>query len=195
MTLLLPEALRPEVQVRAATVDTFTDEGSGGFTARLVPYEVEVELFPGLREVFTRGALRGAEKDPARVKVMSEGHSGIVIGRAIALEDRDDGMWGTFRFTGDQLAQDTRAKMVGDEDGKFLDEVSVEFQQLPAHRSVTELPGGVLLVRHDRARLLGMSPVAHGAYGRKAVAVSARAAADIDEARRVAIEMLASLTA
>lgn len=194
MTLQLPDLLRPEVQTRAVSVEGFTDEGNGGFTARVVPYDVEAELAPGLWEVFTRGSLAGAVKDPGRVKVMSEAHGPVVIGRAITLEDRADGMWGTFRFTGDQLAQDTRAKMIGDEQGSFLDELSLEFQQLPAHRVIANRPGGGVLVRHDKARMLGLAPTAHGVYGRSATVSSVRQV-DTDEQRRAAVAFLASLTA
>lgn len=186
--LTLPSDLAEMVQRRAAAVAQLTD--TGGFVARLVPYERPTQLWDGLSEVFTRGAFAAAVKDPGRVKVMDQGHGRDVIGRATQLDDRADGIWGVFEFAKSQTAQDVRELLAGG----YLDEVSIEFQQLPKHRTVSETAEG-MLVRHDQARLLGIAPVAHGQYGRGAKVTSARSEADarLDRARRAAVDMLRAL--
>lgn len=185
----LPSEFAAEVQYRAARVDSISD---GTFSGRLVPYEVEIELFPGLREVFARGAFAKAVKDPARCKVMSEGHGRTVIGMATELQSRDDGLWGVFKFASTQDAQDARAKMV---DG-FLDELSVEFRTIRDAMVITTV-GEDQVWRHKRAQLLGVSPVPHGAYGRTALVSSARSvdAAKVEKARADAQRLLAGLNA
>jgi HK97 family phage prohead protease len=183
----LPNESRPDVQLRTVALDS---AGDGSFTGRLVPYESPVELWDGVWEVFSRGALSAAVKDPGRVKVRGVDHERSVIGMASELTDRTDGLWGTFRLAGTAAAQEARALM----DGGFVDELSIEFQQLPKQRTITERDDGSMLIRHDRARLLGVAPAGHGAYGRGATVVSVRSL-DLDGARQRELAILRALRA
>lgn len=186
----LPSELLSLVQHRRAAVEGVSDDGS--FTGLIVPYEVEVELFPGLREVFARKSLRAAVKDPARVKVMDESHGAAVVGMAVELQDREDGLWGRFTFAPTQDAQDVRTKLAGG----FLDELSIEFRQIRDAQKIEHRDDGTILVRHMRAQVLGVAPVAHGAYGRSALVDSARSGKPdrIELARRDTARLLALLS-
>ena len=142
-----------------------------------VPYEVETELLPGIYEVFTKGAFAAAQKDPGRVKLRGVGHDRSVIGHALSVEDMADGVH-------------VRMKVVDTSDGMdalklmragSIDVFSCEFVGMPRHQRVSEDRRG-LHVRHDRARLVGVSPVPEGAYGRAASIVSVR------DSRKAALE-------
>lgn len=169
-TLTLPQLYRTPVQTRSATVSALAaDERL--VELRAVPYGVETRLSPSLVESFQPRAFSNAQKDPGRVKLWA-GHStvgGSPVGWAESVEDRADGVFVRMRVShtaaGDDLLTLAR-------DG-VLDEASVEFQPIPADMQVTRR-GDDTVVRHKRARLLGVALVPHGAYGREAVVLSVR---------------------
>jgi HK97 family phage prohead protease len=169
-TLPMPALFGEAVQTRSATVDAL-DVDQRVVELRAVPYSVETRLGPRLVETFHPRAFANAGKDPGRVKLWL-GHSttgGQPVGGAELVEDRADGVYIRARVSathaGDELLTLAR-------DG-VLDEASVEFQPIPADMQVTRR-GEDTLVRHRRARLLGVALVAHGAYGRNAVVLSVR---------------------
>jgi len=177
------------VQVRAAKVESIDDD-TGVVEVRMVPYEVEAELDTGLYEVFTRGAFAGAVGNPSRVKVTDQQHNrSVVIGNAIELRDSDDGHYGKLRIADTVAGRDVLTLLRAG----VLDEMSVEFAPMRKHMRVAQRDGGTL-IRHDRAVLLAVSPVAAGAYGRDARVLSVRAA-EVDRTRERELAYLASLTA
>lgn len=171
-TLLLapPELYRSPIQTRSATVSALhPDERMIELCA--VPYGTETRLSPSLVESFQPRAFGNAAKDPGRVKLW-HGHStvgGQIVGSAASVEDRADGVYIRARVSqtaaGDDLLTLAR-------DG-VLDEASVEFQPIATDMVVTRR-GDDTVVRHKRARLLGVALVPHGAYGRGAVVLSVR---------------------
>jgi HK97 family phage prohead protease len=175
------------VQVRAAKVEDVDDE-HGTVRVKLVPYEVEAELWDGAMEVFTRGAFAAAVGNPSRCKMTDQQHNrNVVIGNAIELRDEPDGHYGTLRIADTVAGRDVLTLLRAG----VLDEMSVEFQPMRKHMRVTNREGGVL-IRHDKATLLGVSPVSEGAYGQGARLLSVRAA-EADRARERELAYLASL--
>lgn len=177
------------LQVRAATVED-VDAEQGIVELKIVPYEVEVELDVGLHEVFSRGAFAAAIGNPSRCKMTDQQHSrSVVIGNAIELRDEDDGHYGRIRIADTVAGRDVLTLLRA----KVLDEVSVEFMPMRKFMQVQRREGGDVLVRHDRAVLLGVSPVGAGAYGRDARVLSVRDA-EADRARERELAYLASLS-
>lgn len=169
-TVTLPAQYLTPVQTRSATVAALSPD-ERVVELRAVPYGVETRLSPNLVESFAPRAFSNAVKDPGRIKLWA-GHStvgGQPVGWAQSLEDRSDGVLMRMRVShtaaGDDLLTLAR-------DG-VLDEASVEFQPIPADMVVTRR-GDDTVVRHKRARLLGVALVPHGAYGRDAVVLSVR---------------------
>ena len=185
-----PELYRTPVQTRSATVDAL-DVEERRIVLRAAPYGVETRLAPGLVESFAPHAFRNASKDPARVKLWA-GHStegGSPVGWAEGIDDEAAGPLIRMRVSGTAAGNDllTLAR-----DG-VLDEASVEFQPIPEDMKVTRR-GDDTVVRHTRARLLGVALVTHGAYGRGAVVLSVRAEL-VDKAREEWIARLRCRTA
>lgn len=165
--------LTPEPQTRSATVEAL-DTDQRVVELRAVPYGVETRLGPRLVEVFHPRAFANAAKDPARVILYSQ-HStdgGVPVGRAEVVTDTADGVVIRARVSDTAAGTDllTLAR-----DG-VLGQASVEFQPIPDDMQVTRR-GEDTLVRHRRARLLGVALVPHGAYGEHATVLSVRAAA------------------
>lgn len=179
----------PPLQTRAALVQDL-DVDTGIVQCRLAPYEVEAQIDDGLFEVFTRGAFSAAVDNPARCKMSNQGHDrSTYLGRATMLRDADDGLYGTIKVS-DTVAGRDLLVLLRDE---VLTEVSVEFR--PQRRRMrVERRDGNILVRHDKATLVGVSPVANGAYGDSARVLSVRAA-QADRARERVLAHLQSLTA
>jgi HK97 family phage prohead protease len=161
-----------EVQVRAAEVTGVDDDGT--VEARLVPYEHEIELSDGLYEVFTRGAFAGAVGNPSRCKVTDQGHQRqVVIGHAVELRDADDAHYGRLKIADTSQGRDVLALFRAGS----LTELSIEFRMQRRHYSITPRPGGGKVLRHEKATLLGVSPVGAGAYGEQARILAVREAA------------------
>jgi HK97 family phage prohead protease len=177
------------VQVRAASI-TNVDDDQGTVDVKLVPYEVECELGPGIWEVFSRGAFASAVGNPSRCKMTDQQHNrAVVIGNAVELRDEQDGHYGRLRIADTVAGRDVLTLLRAG----VLDEMSVEFAPVRKSMHVINRDGGVLL-RHDKATLLGVSPVSAGAYGQDARLLSVRAA-EADRARERELAYLASLDA
>lgn len=172
------------LQVRAARGFTLTEDGE--FTGRAVPYGRPVELMPGLREVFLPGAFTAQMKDPGRVKVAYR--HGEIIGRAVDLEERDDGLWMRGRISDDADLPEAR-KALAQLRGGLVDELSVGFQSVKGGTVITEDDQGTLW-EHRRAALREVSVVPWGAYGRNARVTAVRSNAD---SVRVLVEQIAAL--
>lgn len=179
-----------DLQIRAtvATVEGI-DEDTGLVDAKLAAYEVEAELEPGLVEVFTRGAFGAACGNPSRVKVSNQGHDRrTIIGHAVELRDETDGLYGSLRIPPTSWGRDVLELL---RSGTLTD-LSVEFRPQKRHVVVARREGGGVLVRHNKATLVGVSPVALGAYGQEARVLSVREAAR-DYARERALAQLSTL--
>jgi HK97 family phage prohead protease len=165
-----PDLYRSPVQTRSATLAAL-DVDERLVELRAVPYGVETRLATHLVELFSPRAFANAGKDPARVKLWDK-HStdgGHPVGWAEAVEDRADGVYIRARVSQTAAGNDllTLAR-----DG-VLDEASVEFQPIPGEMHVSRR-GEDTVVKHRRARLLGVALVTHGAYGRGATVLSVR---------------------
>jgi HK97 family phage prohead protease len=188
-TMSLARFEADQVQVRRADV-TGVDEDAGVVEARIVPYEHEVLLADGLWEVFSRGAFAAALSNPSRCKVTDQGHQRqVVIGHAVELREADGALEGKLRIADTSHGRDVLALIRSGS----LTELSAEFLPQRRHMKVIQRAGGVL-VRHDRAILLGVSPVGVGAYGDEARVLSVREA-ESDRRRELILAQLAGLTA
>lgn len=157
---------------------------------RLMRYETEAEVDESLFETFTRGAFKASTGNPSRVKVSNQGHDrSIVIGQASELRDEEDALYGVLRIAATTTGNDVLTLMRE----RMLEELSVEFRAQKRYMRVTRSERG-LHVRHDRAVLCGVSPVAAGAYGEGSRVLSVREA-QRDQEREKALAFLNSLTA
>lgn len=143
--------------------DNITVEGSD-IRGRAVPYDVTIQLMPGIYERFEKGSFSRQLVDPARVKVCLE--HGQVVGKVDRLEERDDGLW----FEGgisksNAIPEAAKARAMLDEE--LADELSVGFQTVKGGTRA-ERTGDETTYIHSRARLLEVSLVPWGAYGRDA---------------------------
>jgi uncharacterized protein len=176
------------VQFRDAEV-TSVDMDEGTILLRAAPYDVEAQLDPQLWESFARGTFAAAGAAPHRCKLF-HGHTtagGHLIGKALDVEDRSDGVWVRARFANTAAGVEARELA---HDGT-LDQCSVEFRAIPECYRVTRRRDG-LHVRHTRAHLQGVALVPHGAYGEGAFVASVRDA-EADHRREQIIAHLRSL--
>lgn len=177
------------VQVRQAEVVGVEDDGT--VDAKIVPYEVEAPLSDGLWEVFTRGAFSAAVGNPSRCKVTNQGHDrAVVIGHAIALRDEEDGHYGKLKIADTSQGRDVLALLRAGS----LSELSVEFKMQRRGYRFSPRAGGGQLLRHDRATLVGVSPVGAGAYGDQARVLAVRDA-ETERKRERVLALLHGLTA
>lgn len=187
--VILPASLDHDgVQVRRAQVEDVREDGL--IECRLAPYEVEGELAEGLSEVFTRGAFSAAVGNPSRCKVTDQGHQRqVVIGHAAELRDEADGLYGRLKIADTAAGRDVLTLLRSGS----LSELSVEFR--PQKKFWKRLPraDGGHLWRHDRATLVGVSPVGAGVYGEEARVLAVREAARAS-AREQALARLGRLT-
>lgn len=181
-------------QWRAADVEHF-DPREGTVLVRAAPYNMEAQVGPQLFEQFARGTFGAAAAAPHRVKLFLThgGPTAVPIGRATTVEDRKDGVWSQFKFSNTAAASDARELA---SDGT-LDQVSVEFRAIEDGTGYTwrHLSDGVH-VKHNRAHLLGVALVPHGAYGEGGFVAQVRSAdvmAGIPDTMRA--EVLAHLRA
>jgi HK97 family phage prohead protease len=119
-----------------------------------------------------------AAKAAHRVKLWHE-HDGPLIGRAVNVEDRPDGVWVRSKFSNTPPGQEARELA---RDGT-LDQCSVTFKPMDDWYKRTDKPDGIHF-RHSRAYLLGVALVAHGAYGDEAYLAEVR---DADPDKAVAM--------
>jgi HK97 family phage prohead protease len=189
VTIDTPGAVNPtndllsgELQTRAATV-VGVDRKRGIIDALLATYEQQAQVDHDVYEVFTRGAFASSVSAPHRVKVSNQQHDmKVTIGRALQLRDEHDGLYGSLRIADTSAGRDVLTLLEEEEDGHaILDELSVEFLPQKRGMKVEKLAGGGLLIRHDKAILKGISPVAHGAYGRGSRVLAVRAQTIYDE--------------
>lgn len=165
-----PELDDDGVHVRRAQVEGVSDEGL--IECKIAPYEHEVELVEGsVFEVFSRGAFAAACGNPSRVKVSNQGHDrSIIIGHAVELRDAEDGLYGRLRIADTSHGRDVLALFRSGS----LSELSVEFRPKQRYWKRSAREGGGQLWRHNRAELLGVSPVGAGAYGDEARVLAVR---------------------
>lgn len=171
------DLLAAEAQTRAATVvDVDTDRGT--IDALLVTYGQRAQIDHDLFEEFTRGAFASAVAAPHRVKVSNQQHDmKVTIGRAVEIREESDAVYGRLHIADTAAGRDVMTLLREE----ILDELSIEFLPQKRYMKVEKLPEGGLLVRHERAVLKGVSPVAHGAYGRGSRVLAVRAQTIYDE--------------
>lgn len=142
---------------------------------RLVPWGRVVETQNGL-EMFERGAFSDAK--PAEVLLMGlehEVHMGLgqsgqpvmtrhPVGKAIALDDREDAQYATYRVA--RTARGDEVLALADEG--IVTGVSLEFAEVPGGTEVRN-QGGRRLSVHKRARLSGASTTYRPTYQEAAV--------------------------
>lgn len=183
-----------QIQTRKAAVED-VDTEQGIVEARLMTYEVEAELEAGLFEVFSRGAFAAAIGNPSRVKVSDQGHQrSVIIGHAMELREDDDSLVGRLRIADTSHGRDVLTLLKPGPNGEppVLTDLSVEFRPQRRHVQVDRRDDG-LHIRHEKAVLVGVSPVGEGAYGAAARVLAVREA-ERDRAREKALAYLASLT-
>lgn len=168
---VLSEMESGSVQPRSAPVDNFTAEDNGTFTGRAVPYGLEVELMPGLKEVFEPGAFARQVSSAHRIRIAYR--HGEIVGRVLEMEDREDGPYIRAEIADDPDIPDGR-KALALLRRKLVDELSVGFRQLKKGTRVEHTSDGSTLVRHFRAHMEEVSVVPWGAYGRGATVTSVR---------------------
>jgi len=158
------------IQHRSATLHALNTE-QRIIELRAVPYDYETQIDEHMFEAFEKRAFARAVKDPERCKLWLR-HSvdgGRIVGQALKVEDRDDGLWLETRVSktpaGDELL--TLA------DDGVLDEASIEFAPI-REAMIVRRRGEDLVVRHRRAHLKGVAVVPHGAYGRQALVTAVR---------------------
>lgn len=169
-----PEAFLRDLEASVVTCrrgEGFADRmdirpADGRLSGRAVPYGHTVELLPGtLLERFEPGAFAPQLRDPSRVKICLE--HGQVVGRARTLDEREDGLYfdGLVSDSPD-IPEARRARaLLGEE---LLDELSIGFATVAGGSTFETQDDGSTLVRHHRARLLEVSLVPFGMYGREA---------------------------
>jgi HK97 family phage prohead protease len=174
------------VQHREATIEHL-DTDKGVLVCRAVPYDVEVALDRELHESFAPRAFERACNSASRCK-MWMGHDGPLVGHALTVEDRPDGVWVEAKFSNTVNAVEARELAA---DGT-LDQVSITFKPSFDHMRVTRKSDG-LHVRHSRAGLMGIALVPHGAYDTHAYVASVRAE-EVDREREARIAALRALS-
>jgi HK97 family phage prohead protease len=164
--LELPTRYR-SVQERTADIEV-VDPDKGTITMRAAPYDVEAQIDRELFESFAPKTFSAASKAPHRTKMWHR-HGGPLIGHALSVEDRADGLWIDARFS-NTLAGNEARELAAD---KSLDQVSITFRPMAEWMKIQRRGDG-LHVRHSKAYLLGVALVEHGAYAEGAYIASVR---------------------
>ncbi|MGW3992217.1 HK97 family phage prohead protease [Amycolatopsis sp. NPDC004772] len=145
-------------------------QGGDGRTVvgRAVPYGVDQVINRSLTERFQLGAfgpqIVAGHRVPFTRGHMSQG--GVLIGKTVRLEERQDGLYGEWRVSATPAGDETLELL---RDG-VLDQLSIGFRELPGG---TQQSGGVAV--RTRAHLIEVSVVMRGAYGENAVVEAVRA--------------------
>jgi HK97 family phage prohead protease len=177
-----------DVLVRAAAVED-VDPETRIIDVKVMTYEREAQIDADLYEIFAQGAFKAAVSNPSRVKVSDQQHERrTVVGQAVELREEGNELLGKLRIADTTAGRDLLTLLRE----KILEELSVEFRAQPRHFKVTRGPKG-LLVRHDKAILVGISPVTAGAYGDGSRVLAVREEAR-NRAQERALAALASLT-
>jgi HK97 family phage prohead protease len=144
-----------------------------------VPYDVEQRINANLVEVFRKGVFRDVTRAANRVKLLFQHKADAPIGRAVVLEEREDGLYGEFRVSKTE-AGDEALELVRD---GVLSNLSVGFSPLR-----DEKRDGV--VNRIKAHLAEVSLVTFGAYGDRAGIVAVRN--DIDKPNLASVQEIVS---
>jgi len=142
---------------------------------RLVPWDVAIDTIQG-REQFARGAFEGI--DPASVYLFGSEHEAHMAlgqdgkptlgrrptGKAIALSERADGGYGTFRVAR-TAAGDEQLALAAE---GIVSGASVEFSEIPGG-SVTSTVNGRRTRIHNRVRLTGATTTYRPAFAQAGV--------------------------
>lgn len=148
---------------------------------RAVPYNHVIELMPGLYEVFEKGSFSRQEKDPSRVKICLE--HGQIVGKVNALQEKDSYLhFSAAISTNPGIPEAVRAQALVDDE--LVDEMSIGFQTVKDGTAIEDYNGGKLM-RHTRARLLEISIVPWGAYGREATLSRSRLIDPMEEFKKI----------
>jgi len=153
---------RPTCRRGEGFADTITVD-DGVINGRAVPYRHTIDL-GGVFERFEPGAFADQVKDPSRVKVCLE--HGQPVGLVTRLEERADGLHFTAEIPNEPDIPETMKARAMIRRG-IADELSVGFNSLPGGTTVEHDKTRATYV-HRRARLLEISLVPWGAYGRGA---------------------------
>lgn len=92
------------LEYRSAALGAITDRT---IELMVAPYDTVANLGKGVRELVTRGTF--GEPDPTKVALKLEtgqNHQGPVVGRAIAFDDRAEGLFATFRVSETEAGND-----------------------------------------------------------------------------------------
>jgi HK97 family phage prohead protease len=175
------------ILTRSTVVDLQIRSGGDGRTieGRAVPYGVDQIIDDRLTESFRMGAFAHQIRAANRVK-LSRGHissGGAVIGRGATLEERDDGLYGSWLVSATPMGDET-LQLVAD---GVLDELSIGFRAVRSHRR-----GDGVVVR-TRADLVEVAVVIEGAYGRGALVTAVREPTPSPTRLDVAAALLAAL--
>jgi len=137
----------------------------GTIRGQAIPFGKVVQLAPGLYERFEPAAFDRQIKDPARVKLCME--HGQVIGRVGSLRREPQGLQFEASISASQdIPEARRARALLSD--RLVDELSIGFTTVQGGSVVEQQDDGSTLVTHRRARLMEISLVPWGAYGREA---------------------------
>jgi HK97 family phage prohead protease len=146
-----------------ATLELRADGDGRTVVGIAVPYDVEQRIGSNLVEVFRKGVFRDVTRAANRVKLLYQHKTDAPIGRAVMLEEREEGLYGEFRISKTE-AGDEALELIRD---GVLSNLSVGFQPLK-----DEKRGGI--VNRIKAHLAEVSLVTFGAYGDAANIVAVR---------------------
>lgn len=135
----------------------------GSITGRAVPYDRTIQLADGVFERFEQGAFTRQLKDPGRIKICIE--HGQVVGKVDTLTETDGLDFEARVSQNPSIAEAQRALALLEED--LIDEMSIGFATVKGGTRIERDEQGVTYV-HTRARLMEISLVPWGAYGRDA---------------------------
>jgi len=139
-------------------------EGDGRTVVGIaVPYDKEQRISPTMIEVFRKGVFRDVTRAANRVKLLFQHKTDTPIGRAIKLEEMDEGLYGEFRISKTE-AGDEALELIRD---GVLTNLSVGFSPLK-----DEKRNGI--TNRIKAHLAEVSLVTFGAYGDDAQIVAVR---------------------
>jgi HK97 family phage prohead protease len=179
-----------DVLVRAASVED-VDEDKGTVDVIVMTYNQRAQIDHELFEEFAPGAFKAVCANPSRVKVSDQQHDRkVVVGQAIELRDEPTQLRGKLRIADTNAGRDLLKLMTPGKNGEppILEELSVEFRAQPRHFKVTRSEKG-LLVRHDKAVLVGISPVSAGAYANGSRVLAVRADMENRQRERAIAEL------